>query len=361
MSYLAKEKGIQPYIIPEMGREITLKDDLKTFIALRKVIKRFKPDIIHTHTAKAGTLGRLVAFSLNLTKNKKERIRLIHTFHGHVFHSYFGYYKTEIYILIEMLLSGITDKIIVISEQQKNDICGKYRVVDPGKVDIIPLGFDLSKFSQKGNEAINMRRRFISEEDGDVTLVGIIGRLTAIKNHKMLLDAVRYLKVLGRIERFRFLIVGDGELREYLENYAMKLGINDYVIFTGWQKDMAAVYNSIDIVALTSLNEGTPVTLIEAMAAGIPVVSTDVGGVKDLMGAVLEKNPNGFDLAQYGILVSSGDHHAMSEALTFMAENERACIEMAEQARSFVLYNYSKERLVRDIELLYSKLVTRHS
>ncbi len=358
MSYLAEEKDIEPYIIPEMGREISVRDDIKAFISLRRLVKRFKPDIIHTHTAKAGTLGRLVAISLNFAKKKKDRIRLIHTFHGHVFHSYFGLYKTKIYIIIERLLARVTDRIIVISKQQKYDICTRYQVVNPEKVVTVPLGFDLSKISRKANDTINLGDRFIQLRGNNVVLVGIIGRLTAIKNHSMLLDTAKHLKDKGQIQQFRFVIVGDGELRNDLEDYAQKLGINEYVVFAGWQKDMASVYSSIDIAVLTSLNEGTPVTLIEAMAAGIPVVSTDVGGVRDLMGPVYDDKPEVFYLAHNGILVPSENNYAMAEALMFMAENDGACQKMAEHAKVFVLEKYSKERLIKDIELLYSEIVS---
>ena len=148
MSYLAKEKGINPFMIKELGREIEVLDDVKSFLELRKIIKRFRPDIIHTHTAKAGTLGRSAGISLNLLKKKNNRTKLLHTFHGHIFHSYFSKMKTYAFIKIERFLARRTDKIIVASPLQKKDICKKYKITSDKKVKAIPLGFDLKIFSE---------------------------------------------------------------------------------------------------------------------------------------------------------------------------------------------------------------------
>jgi len=178
-----------------------------------------------------------------------------------------------------------------------------------------------------------------------------------VKNHRMLLDAAKCLKDAGKDQLFRFLIVGDGELRSMLMNYASELGLEKSVVFTGWQTEMPSIYSALDTVALTSLNEGTPVTLIEAMAAGKPVVATDVGGVRDLMGAV-DKGGNGaYKLAQNGIIIPSESGETLANALLFLRKNEDFSKRVAKQAQVFALNRFSQERMVEDHERLYRALV----
>ena len=358
MSYLAREKGVQPHIVPALKRELSLHNDFKAFLALRRIIRGFTPDIIHTHTAKAGTLGRLAGISINIFRSPNNRIRLLHTFHGHIFHSYFGFLKTFIFIKIERFLARLTDRIIVISPLQQYDICQKYRIARPEKVRKIPLGFDLSKFMIRETQNHVIRQRYLPHDSQEMLLVGIIGRLTAVKNHRMLLEAVKCLKNEGKDQFFKFLIVGDGELREDLLDYARELSVEDSIVFTGWQEEMPSFYEAMDVVVLTSLNEGTPVTLIESMAAGRPVVATDVGGVRDLFGVVDEKASNGFKLAQNGILVPSNSGKALARALVFLLKNKEVSKKMARDAREFVLNRYSMERLVKDMESLYSEVIS---
>ncbi|MBW1766970.1 MAG: glycosyltransferase family 4 protein [Deltaproteobacteria bacterium] len=356
MSYLAREKGIQPHILPGLGREISPTGDLDSFRAIRKTIKRFRPHIIHTHTAKAGAVGRLAAISLNVSRKPGDRIRLVHTFHGHIFHSYFGFLKTFIFIQIERFLAKFTDRIIVISPLQKRDICERFRIAGPEKVRIIPLGFDLSNFIGSESQRENIREKYLVNDSRETLLVGSIGRLTHVKNHRMLLEAVNCLKDKGKDTHFRFLIVGDGQLREELMKYSEELDVQESIIFTGWQKDMTSIYGAMDIVTLTSFNEGTPVTLIEAMAATKPVVATDVGGVRDLLGIIDKRSTHGYKLARNGILVPSGRGEILARALLFLLENRDVSKKMAEHAREFVLNRYSIERLVKDIEALYREL-----
>jgi glycosyltransferase involved in cell wall biosynthesis len=357
MAYFAEQRGVQPVILPKMGREISPKGDINSLVDLRRIIKQFKPHIIHTHTAKAGTLGRMAGLSFNLNRRSNVKTRMVHTFHGHIFHSYFGPLKTRFFIQIERFLSRFTDRIIVISPLQQHDICWRYGIAPPEKVRIIPLGFDLSDFEGKGADGKEIRGRYVLQEGQSVSLVGIIGRLTDVKNHRVLLEAAKRLKAMGKGEDFRFLIVGDGELRQDLIAYARKLGVQNAVVFTGWQKDMPSIYDALDIVALTSLNEGTPVSLIEAMANTRPVVATDVGGVRDLMGAIDQDSKHGYTRAQHGILVASGDGEGLARALAFLHENRQVSKEMAKRAREFVLKHYSMERLVKDIKSLYKEIL----
>jgi glycosyltransferase involved in cell wall biosynthesis len=375
MSYLASSRQVDPVVLPSLGREISALDDLRSFSELRKIIGEFKPHLIHTHTAKAGTLGRLAGISMNAQRIFGRRIRLVHTFHGHVFHSYFSPLKTWAFMKIERFLARFTDRIIVISATQEKDICERYRIAHPRQVQVVPLGFDLSGFEKLGPPP---SQRIFS--------VGIIGRLTAVKNHRMLFEAVRILKDQGKDHPFNFFVVGDGEFRETLTREAAALGIEKKVVFTGWQKEMPEVYGKLDAVVLTSLNEGTPVSLIEAMAGARPVIATDVGGVRDLMGEidpstalqsgsgstrserraeargsgwVDTETGEGYKLARHGILVPSGDSQAMAKALLFAVTHRTLTIEMAERARKHVLQTYSLERLVGDMTALYEGLVER--
>jgi glycosyltransferase involved in cell wall biosynthesis len=187
--------------------------------------------------------------------------------------------------------------------------------------------------------------------------VGSIGRLTHVKNHRLLLEAAKDLKDQGKSHYFKFLIIGDGELAQELKRYASELQVENLVVFSGWRKDMPSLYKSLDVVALTSLNEGTPVTLIEAMAAGTPVIATDVGGVKDLLGPIDTRTPGGYNLARRGILVPSGDREALAGALLFALERRASLNPVTEGARDFVLREYALERLVRDLDILYRELV----
>jgi len=358
MAYLAKEKGVKPVVIPELGREISIFDDLRCFFALRKIIRRFRPHIIHTHTAKAGTLGRLAALIINATSRSGSRISIVHTFHGHVFHSYFSKLKTLVFIQIERLLARYTDRIIAISPLQKWDICNKFRIAGKEKVKVIRLGFDLSGYRDCDRKRWTLREKYLSNSAPDKFIVGTIGRLAQVKNHSLLLKAVKLLKDWGKLDLFRFLIVGDGELRAELENEARNSGVREEIIFAGWHKDMPPVYGALDAVALMSKNEGTPVTLIEAMAASKPVVATDVGGVRDLLGKIKEERPNRVQLAGNGILVPPEDSEALANGLLFVLENRKKLDQMAINARDFVSKKYSLKRLVDDIANMYDELIS---
>ncbi|MBW1999142.1 MAG: glycosyltransferase family 4 protein [Deltaproteobacteria bacterium] len=359
MEYLAKEMGVVPVLIPELGREISPARDIKVYRSLVRIIRDFRPDIIHTHTAKAGTLGRLAGLTWNLLARPTPRVRTVHTFHGHIFHSYFSKAKTNAFIGIERFLARYTDRIVVISSRQKEDICQKYRIAPEDKTIIIPLGFDLLTWLNTARDGNSLRERHLGATGKDTVLVGIVGRLTAVKNHKMLLDAMGYLAGTGKLGHFKFLIVGDGELRVELERYAEQTRVREYVDFVGWTRDMGSLYHALDVLVLTSLNEGTPVTLIEAMASGVPVIATDVGGVRDLMGVIDKETPQGYKEARHGLLVSPGDAGALGNGLVSFLEEPARLKARAEKAREFVLQRYTLERMVRDLDGLYRDLVRR--
>ena len=360
MSYLAEEKHINPVIIKEMGREISWKDD---FIALWKIfrlLRKENPDIVHTHTAKAGTLGRISVIIYNgllFIKNKKtaKKIKLVHTFHGHVFHGYFRPLKSKIFAFIERLLACFSDRIIAISPEQSTDIHSKYCIAPQNKISVISIGLDLNKCLNSDVNGNKFRENW--KLSNKTTLIGIVGRLVPIKNHKMFLDSIKIISTNYQTFDSKFVIIGDGELQENLYHHVVKLGIKEDVIFTGWQKDLKEIYAALDIVALTSLNEGTPVSVIEAMAAGKAVVSTRVGGVVDLMGKFHKKiNSNNIDIYDNGILVESGDVAGFTEALGLLFEDKSLRDKMGTRGREFVKERFNIDRLVKDMEKLYESL-----
>jgi glycosyltransferase involved in cell wall biosynthesis len=357
MAYLALEKGVQPKIIKELERNISFLGDVKSFFAIQRLIKYFKPDILHTHTAKAGTLGRLAVISMRFPFSRMKKIRMVHTFHGHTFHSYFGPLKTALFILVERFLARFTDRLIVVSNQQKEDICSTYRITNQDRVQVIGLGFDLINYQK-----IKLKHQSIDKSSGHAATmlplrIGFIGRLTAIKNPFMLLEAIKCLRISGQLNRLSFYFVGDGELKSELADKVGKLNLNDVIIFNGWQEDMPAVYEQLDAVVLTSKNEGTPVVIIESMASSRPVIATNVGGVPDLLGKVIAEKAERFQLAERGLMVPSEDAKALAASLLFLSENICALEPMVRRAREFIFKNYSEHRLLNHITALYDELI----
>ncbi len=352
MNYFAAEHGVAPIYIAEMSRELSLKDIVSLWKVFRQIWHE-KPDIIHTHTAKAGTIGRLAGFFYRWLAWK--RVKLIHTYHGHVFHSYYGARKTKIFLLIEKTLAKLTDKIIAISAQQKTEINEKFGVGKSSQFQVIQLGIDLQPF-----ENAESKKHLLREEVGtgnNEILIGFVGRLTEIKNIPLLLEAAKIYKERkgSSVPKLKFIIVGDGNLRTGLETEVDKLGIRDIVLFLGNRNDSDIFYSGLDIVALTSLNEGTPLSLIEAMANGKAVISTAVGGVVDLIGEIAEEREN-FKICERGISVASNDPDALFNGLIYLAKDEELRKMLGTKGKEFVQNNYSKERLIKDITNLYRDL-----
>lgn len=356
MSYFADEAGVKPLYIPEMSREISLKDAVTTW-KLFRLLLRERPDIVHTHTAKAGTVGRVAGFlyrwlTPGVLIGKPRPCKFVHTYHGHVFHSYYGRWRTGMFLVIERLLAKLaTDRIVVVSEQQREEIGQKFRVGHPDQIKVIPLGLDLGIFA----DPMSRRERFRRELriDDKTVLVGIVGRLTEIKNHSL------FLEIAARVEseKVRFVIIGDGSLRGALESEARSLGLAETVIFAGGRKDPEYFYPALDICALTSRNEGTPLTLIEAMANARPVIATSVGGVVDLLGDVVEAGP--YTICERGISVLPGDADAFAAGLRRLVEDKALREQLGRRGFEFVDRNYRKERLLEDIKAIYGQLLNR--
>ena len=273
--------GLKPIIIPEMQRSLNPYKDQIAFKKIQNIIKEFKPDIVHTHAAKAGALGRRAAYKMGVNQ-------IYHTFHGHVFHSYFGNFKTRIFKEIEKNLAKKSTKIIAISEIQKSELSKIHKICPEKKIEVIPLGFDLERFNtDKDSKRKEFRKKWNLKENE--IAIGIIGRLVPIKNHKFFIDAIQEVLKNSKVP-IRAFIVGDGEEKQNIINYIKNKNLDFSLNYnpatfhlTSWIKEIDRVNSGMDIICLTSLNEGTPVSLIEAQASGKPIVSTKTGGIENIV------------------------------------------------------------------------------
>lgn len=345
--FIINSLGLDANVLPEMKREINFTKDVAAYYKLKKIIHDFKPDIVHTHASKAGALGRWAAHSCEVPV-------IIHTFHGHVFDAYFGNTQANFYKLLERKLAKISTKIIAISENQKQDLVYKYNICPDEKVEIIKLGFDLERFQHNNDEKrLDFRSKYLIK-DYEIA-IALTGRIVPVKNHNLFLNAIAQLSKLST-RKLRFFIVGDGEDRQKVEEKAKLLNI-DFVdfnteprpallTFTSWIKDVDVVNAGIDIVALTSLNEGTPVSLIEAQASGKPIVSTNVGGISNV---VIENKT--------ALLSESNNVHQLTHNLLSLIENDDLRNKMSNQGIDFVMEKFHYSRLISETADLYHYLL----
>lgn len=339
-TFIPEDHGLKITLVDELQREINFSNDRKAIQKIREIIREFKPHIVHTHASKSGFIGRYAA--------SKEKVPIIvHTFHGHVFHSYFGKIKTGLYKSIERRLAKKSDAIIVISKEQHKELVYELNVVPEKKAEIIKLGFDLSRFQENISSKREIFRVKHNLTENDV-VVGIIGRLTAIKNHDFFLNVAE--KVLQSSNKaVKFLIIGDGEERQRLEERVKLINSNNSepaIFFTSWIKEIDKALAGLDIVALTSLNEGTPVSLIEAQAAGVPVITTNVGGVVD----VVKDNETGF-------IIPKNDQDLFVEKLNELINSKDLRKNMSQNGWNHVSKEFSYTRLCSDVEKLYTRLL----
>jgi glycosyltransferase involved in cell wall biosynthesis len=344
--FIFKEMGIEPLVLSEMNRSVNFLNDIKAYYRIKKIIKEFKPDIVHTHAAKAGALGRLAAYNCKVPV-------IIHTFHGHVFHSYFGKIKTTVYKNIERFLAKKTSAIIAISEKQKQELCIDYKITSINKTKVIPLGFNLSKFSEN-QEGKRKTFREQYQIEGDEICIVIIGRLVPVKNHPLFLKAIRFVKN-NSTKKIRAFIVGDGNLRNDLAQLCDVLNL-DYcycpteqkkttITFTSWIQDVSYPLAASDIVCLTSFNEGTPVSLIEAQAASKAIITTKVGGIENSV-----NNSAAF-------LIDVEDEKSFFEKLLLLVQSKEIRYKMASCGKDFVFKHFHYTRLVADTKTLYNSLL----
>lgn len=345
--HLTRDLGIGATVVNEMRRDIHPLQDGIAYEKIKKIIEEYKPDVVHTHAAKAGVIGRLAAEACNVPV-------IVHTFHGHVFHSYFNKWKTNMFIQIERYLAKKSTGIVAISASQKHELADIYKICPPEKLQVIPLGLDLDKFQvNKESKRIDFRKKYFIEDDE--IAIGVIGRVVPIKNHALFVAAAKKL-VAATTKKVRFIIIGDGDMRPQMEA-DFKAAEIDYTYFpdkakkataicTSWLTAMDEVLAGLDIVALTSNNEGTPVSLIEAQAAGKPVVSTNVGGVAD----VVVDN-------QCGYITEPGNADEFAEKLLLLVENDCQRKAFGEYGCNYVSEKFSYQRLVRDMSDYYHKLI----
>jgi glycosyltransferase involved in cell wall biosynthesis len=323
--------------LPALGRDPQPQHDLASLWHLTRAMHKFRPEIVHTHTAKAGMLGRLAALTL------RPRPLVVHTFHGHVFTGYFRPRVSGSYRRIEQVLGRCSDVLIGVSEATAADLL-RFGVAPPSKVRVIRLGLDLEAFlACAGGDGAEARSEIGAKPDDLVAIT--VGRLVAVKRIDRAIAAVADARALGA--PVRLVVVGDGPLRSELEMQAQRLGIGDHVRFLGYRGDVVRLAAAADVALLTSDNEGTPVSLIEAGAAGRPAVATDVGGVREVVA------PGA------GVLVAPDDVAGIGRALVAFARDPEARRRAGAAAREHVAERYAASRLVDDVDALYRELIER--
>jgi glycosyltransferase involved in cell wall biosynthesis len=327
MGYLLDGSGVEVVTIPSLGRELRPMADLSTARELYQLLRKIRPDVVHTHKAKAGALGRVAAVAARVPVR-------VHTFHGHVFHGYFSPARTRAFLAIERGLARVTHRLIALSDGLADELSGRYRIAPRDRFTVVPLGLDLAPFAASQQYSGELRRELGAAPHD--TLIAIVGRMVPVKDHRTFVEAARLLER----PRARFVFIGGGELEEEVRAQAEGLRAH----FLGWRRDLHRLYADLDALVLSSVNEGTPVALIEAMAAGVPVAATRVGGVADLLrdGARGELS----DPSNPKALAES-----MRRALTPEARARAAGI------RAEILTEYGGERLCRDLSDLYDTLL----
>ncbi len=340
MADLASREGVPQLELPTLVQPISPSADRAALRSLRALIADFQPDIVHTHTAKAGLLGRAAA--LRQSRDGECPI-LVHTYHGHVLEGYFDPVRNAIFRRLERRLAKQSDRLIGVSQQTVDDLV-RLRIAPVEKFSVVRLGLNLGPFDRIGATERNAVRAELGVEPGEV-LVGFFGRLVPIKRVDLLLEAVAVAR--RGSAPLRLLIAGDGAARDQLEARARRLGIAPAVSFLGYRRDLPELTAAIDLAAISSASEGTPVALIEAGAAGVPAVSTRVGGVAEV---VID--------GRTGLLVDPGDANALGNAIAKLAHDPGRRAEMGAAARRHILGRYSIERLLGEIDALYTDLVT---
>ena len=329
-----------------MRRAIYPLFDLISLIQIIVIIYNYKPNIIHTHAAKSGLLGRLAALFYY------KKVKVVHTYHGNVFEGYFSNIKNRILLFIERFLASKSTKIIAISKLQSHDLIFKYKICEKEKIEIVPLGFDLYRFT----ENISAKREKLRQEfnvNNSTIVITIVGRVVPIKNHQLFIDVINYCKNKST-RKIKAIIVGDGseteKIIDYVINNELSYSYKDIskecdVAFTSWRSDIDSILAASDIVCLTSLNEGTPVSIIESMASETASIATNVGGVAD----IIANNISG--------IVSSNEVNDYGENLLKIIEDDNLRLKLGKNGKSMSLNNYNYTKLVSNIDSLYQKII----
>ena len=324
---LAPERLVR---IPALGRELDAARDASALVELVRLMRRVRPHVVHTHTAKAGTLGRVAAILARVPVR-------VHTFHGHVFDGYFSPAKTRAFLAVERALARRTQRILTVSDHVRDELL-RLGIGHAEQVTVVPLGLDLDPFTRGAAHRGALRRELGLADD--TPLVGIVARLVPIKAHEVFLAAAA--RIAQRVPACRFVVVGDGERRAELEALAARSGLGERVHFLGWRADLARIHADLDVMLLTSRNEGSPVALIEAMASGLPVVATSVGGVPDLVGEGV-----------HGHLAAMDDAAALADATIALLADPAQRRALGVAGRTRVLARHGAARLVDDVDRVY--------
>ena len=328
--------------VTAMEREVSW-SDARAFWKIFRFLRRERPDVVHTHTAKAGALGRIAAWLAGVPV-------IVHTYHGHVFHGYFGRLKTRVYLAIERALARITSCVVAISESQCDELSEKYRVVSRQKISLIQNGFELGAFSAKDRQ--QMRQALGLRPEHFVFVWA--GRMAPVKDVKLLAQVIRIAAAAQSTARF--LVVGDGEERTALE--AEIQGCANAMLL-GWRRDMERVWSAADAAILTSRNEGTPTALIEAMAVGLPFVSTNVGGVADLAVGTRQELPGGMGRRVGNGFLAERTADALYYSVAELVANRDVARQMGNLGHDFVKTRFASDRLVEELTALYLELLRK--
>jgi glycosyltransferase involved in cell wall biosynthesis len=337
MAFLADRLGVSVVSVPEIQREVSLMHDARSITRVAALIRETRPHILHTHTAKAGAIGRLAALSAGPARPPV----VVHTFHGHVLKGYFDTPRTALFGQIERALARTTDALVAVSPEVRDELVA-LGVAPRQKFAVVRLGIPLAE--RLGDATSDADYRRLYGIGNDAFVVGWVGRMTAVKDTGATLEIVRALRDRG-VDAV-LCMVGDGPDRDQLEQLAHELGIARSCFFVGYQEDVAGYYALFDAFLLPSVNEGTPVSAIEALAAGTPVVATRVGGVPDVV-------RDGLD----GFLVSPGDVDGAAARLASLAADPELRRRLGDAGRARMLDRYSVDRLVDDIDRLYRSLL----
>jgi glycosyltransferase involved in cell wall biosynthesis len=333
MTDAIRSAGAAPLPLPRLRREIAPLDDLIAFCRLWRFFRQWRPDVVHTHMAKAGALGRLAAALAAVPVR-------VHSYHGHVFHGYFGRVGSFATRVTERVLGRMTSGIVTLTPAQQDEIVGQLRIVPAARASMIPYGCEISERSASDELKASWRRRLGIADDAFVALS--VGRLVAIKNHDLLLRA---LASCTHCPHITAVIVGDGELRQELERQAAELGVAQRVVFAGWRDDVDVAYQAADVLTLTSRNEGSPLAVMESMASGCPVIATRVGGVPDLLDE------------SSGILVDDNDATALAAAMCVLARDPHRVARMGAAALARARAEFSVDREAGSMLAYYQQLL----
>ena len=338
MEYVADELGVQLLKLPVLQRELSPRADTRAILALRKLIGNRRPDVLHTHTAKAGATGRLAA----LASGRARPRAVVHTYHGHVLSGYFSRRWERVFRLIERVLAYTSGMLVAVSDEVRDDLV-RFRVAPARRFAVVPYGFDLPAWSE-ADEVARQRIRTEIDAGEEAFVVGWAGRLTAIKRP---LDLLRTLRALLDAEVDALLVlVGDGEDRADVEALAAELGVAERCRLVGFQQSIRPWYASFDALLLTSANEGTPVVAIEALAAARPVVATRAGGT----GTVVRQGESGY-------LEPIGDTNALAGRLAALARDPELRKRMGAAGAEDVRARFAVARMADEVEAIYERLL----